>query len=241
MFGLLICIQMVFGSIIAASLMTDLSHKELAKKANQGTNIIVIRDTKKNTSGSKEDIEISNTVPKMKKELETIFNSDKETSATPYSKESVDIVETGKELIKKIDSLEKLKAEKTKNILENEILVESAKLKKITNLKKEEITEKEAEKQPLNPIKKLSDLLFKSSIVTKSEILTKEDAAILIENNDKIKNIALQLQKIFDSNENILNKFIVGNKNGVETPVEEKPKDFLKYRVIEITEKKKKT
>lgn len=90
-------------------------------------------------------------------------------------------------------------------------------------------------------MKKLSDLFFKSSMMTKNEILTKEDSAALIDSNNKIKSIMGQLQKLFDTNSTILNKFLDGGKDGMEPQTEEKdkPKDVLKYQVIEVTEKQK--
>lgn len=90
-------------------------------------------------------------------------------------------------------------------------------------------------------IKKLSDLFFKSAILTKNEILTKEDSSVLIENSNKIKSIIGQLQRIHDTTSAILNKFLDGKNIGSLSydGAEEKPKDVLKYKVIEVTENKK--
>ncbi|KAI5180828.1 hypothetical protein PAEPH01_2762, partial [Pancytospora epiphaga] len=90
------------------------------------------------------------------------------------------------------------------------------------------------------PIKKLTDLLFKSSVVTKNDMLTSKESATLLENNVKIKNMMTQLQKIYEMNEGILKRFI---NNQEEQPLPyhsiEKPKDVMKYQVIEVTEKNK--
>lgn len=91
-----------------------------------------------------------------------------------------------------------------------------------------------------SPIKKLSDLFFKSSISTKNDILTKEDSVVLIENNNKIESIMGQLRKISDSNTIILKKFLEG-KSATEEHYDqpEAPKDVFKYHVIEVTGNKK--
>lgn len=197
---------------------------------------------------------------------------------TVFTKESVDILETGKELIKKnnelikniekswkkinaIDDFKKLDENLKDKVMKKKdeptaVSKEKNVTQKITVEKNQKqndtqtdiiignTTEKNTftilNKKETSPIKKLSNLLFKSSLITKSELLNKEDAAVLIENNDKLKTLIGQLQKIFDTNTNILNKFIDGEKEGMESQVEtkEKPKDLLKYQVIEITEKK---
>lgn len=90
------------------------------------------------------------------------------------------------------------------------------------------------------PIKKLTDLFFKSAIVTKNEILSKENSAALIESSNKIRSIIQQLQKIYDTQIGILKMFLDGKENpGIPYEENEKPKDVMKYQVIEVTEKKK--
>lgn len=203
-------------------------------------------------TGSK-DSSKSKGIPKLSKNINTSDDS-------KPNKKQKDFIAASKELLKKnnefIESIEKnLNSEKK---LKDSI--ESKKIKKDpienhTNIKKQPAPTNESEsKKPHNfsppspilersilknnPIRKISDLLFKSTIVTKSDILSKEDAAVMIDNNNKIKSIIGQLQKIQDSNTALLKKFQENTTAEDNSVTKDKPKDLIKYQVIEVTDNK---
>ncbi|KAI4293109.1 hypothetical protein PAPHI01_2383 [Pancytospora philotis] len=90
------------------------------------------------------------------------------------------------------------------------------------------------------PMKKLTDLFFRPAIVTKTGILSKEDAQTLIMNNNKLKSLIAQFDRIYSSTMPILKNFLEGHDNqGIPYEAEELPKDVMKYQVIEVTEKQK--
>lgn len=97
-------------------------------------------------------------------------------------------------------------------------------------------------KDEKSSMQKLSDLFFRPSIRTKSEILSKEDAAVLVDNSNKIKSILGQLQKVYEATSLILAKFIDEKPDGLEPTFStdaQKPKEVMKYQVIEVTESNK--
>ncbi|KAI5151592.1 hypothetical protein ENBRE01_2243 [Enteropsectra breve] len=98
------------------------------------------------------------------------------------------------------------------------------------------ITTSEKAQAPTS-IKKLSDMLFKPTVVTKAEMMTKEEAASLIENHNRIKSSVLEISKILEQNLEILEKFKEATALDGSEP--EKPKELLKYKVIEVTQRKK--
>lgn len=83
----------------------------------------------------------------------------------------------------------------------------------------------------------LSDLLFKSSVITKDGILTKEHSEQLLESNKKLKGIISQLSKIIDNQETILNKFVENKLD--EQGKKNVPQDVMNLKLIEVTEAKK--
>lgn len=92
---------------------------------------------------------------------------------------------------------------------------------------------------PESPVRKLTDIFFKSAVATKQGILTSADAEILFENINKLKSLKAQLERIYESEMSILNKFVVGKDPQTSGFNEqEKPKDVMKYQVIEVTDKK---
>lgn len=182
-------------------------------------------------------------------------------SKSSQNKKDKAIIEASKELLKKNNEFIETVEKKLNNI--DQLKSESIKEKKIEKTKPENKNEGQErstlpdveskstypfthipspfiEKQSTqnSPIKKISDLLFKSTIVTKNEILNKDDSAVLIENNNKIKSIIGQLQKILDTSIAILNKFREDKDTQDLSPQKEKPKDVMKYQVIEVTENK---
>lgn len=177
------------------------------------------------------------------------------------NKKQKDFIAASKELLKKnnefIESIEK-------NLNSEKKLVDSIDSKKVkhepaeihSNIKQPPVSANDSENKKFNnfapplpiaersilkndsPMRKISDILFKSTIVTKSDILTKEDAATMIENNNKIKSIIGQLQKIQDSNLTLLKKFQENSMIEENTLPKDKPKDLIKYQVIEVTDNK---
>lgn len=108
---------------------------------------------------------------------------------------------------------------------------------------RETISSKDKEANPVvqSPsIRNISDILFKSSLMTKTGVLEKNESATLIENNNKIKSVIAQLQKILDANNVILKKF--SDEKILESTTEENknaPQEVLNYQVIEVTDEKK--
>ncbi|ORD93270.1 hypothetical protein ECANGB1_404 [Enterospora canceri] len=191
-----------------------------------------IREAKKDAikAGEIEEEATKTVAPKseiklnMSKNLEKILETNKISLPEEMTKKKVEKVEAKKFKVKKMEKVEK------KPQGEKIIIVKES--KGDDEAKKGKVAEKKEKDKPEGS---LSNIMFSSTIKTKEEILRSKDSLKLMENNNKIRKIIAQLKIITDENEKILDAFRANVDEKREE--EDKPKDVMKYKVIEVTEK----